>query len=118
MPGRSKPTSVFRKLTTNGNRAPGVVRFGSKRSTTSVEGEPERARAAGESALPVLPVRFEESALEGLALPEREIRELDRQLRQRRGFSLGVGPVERRDLVRDQVHGPSVDRDVMDCEEE
>jgi hypothetical protein len=78
-----------------------------------VGGQLQEGRQPGELPPPVGDFALQDLAVQPGSLPHREIRILDRQLRQRRWPARGERRVEHRDLADQKAHRPSVARDVV-----
>ena len=86
--------------------------------TRPVGGQLQGGRGPGELSAPEGQLTLELLALEPLALPQRVVGVLHRQLGQRRGPALGEGLVERGHLAHQHVRGPAIGDDVVQGEQQ
>ncbi len=95
---------------------PGGAPVALHRGPRPVGGQLQERRQAGELPSPPVDLTLQDLAAQPGALPDREIRVLHRQLRQRRGLPLSECGIERGHLAHQDPHGPAVARDVVQGE--
>ncbi len=107
----------IRQLVREVERMPGAASR-LRRGTRPVGGQGEGAGRAVELLPPPAQLGLQGLVAQPVALPEREVGVLHRQRLQARGAALGMGRVERGQLLDEHAHGPAVRDDVVQGEQQ